>query len=53
MPHVPNDRHLEISTIILCTIFAVVLCGVVAMIIGSVIRKRKKRLAGKDVIEAS
>ncbi|XP_032570634.1 atrophin-1 isoform X1 [Drosophila sechellia] len=53
MPHVPGDRDLEISTIILCTIFAVVVCAVLAMIIGTVIRKRKQRLADKGVIEAT
>ncbi|KRJ99381.1 probable pathogenesis-related protein ARB_02861 isoform X2 [Drosophila yakuba] len=53
MPHVPGDKDLEISTIVLCSMFAVILVGFLALIIGSVIRKRKQRLADKVVIEAT
>ncbi|XP_037716175.1 probable pathogenesis-related protein ARB_02861 isoform X1 [Drosophila subpulchrella] len=53
MPHVPGEKDVETSTIVLCSLFAVVLCGVMLLIVRSAIRKRNQRLAGKAVIEAT
>ncbi|KRF97543.1 uncharacterized protein Dwil_GK20881, isoform D [Drosophila willistoni] len=53
MPHVPGEKDLEISTIILCSIFAVVLLGVMTLIISSMIRKRKQRQLAKSVIDST
>lgn len=53
MPHVPGERDLEISTIVLCCIFVVVLSLVLAIIIRYAIRKRNQRMVDKSVIEAS
>ncbi|XP_017079189.1 uncharacterized protein LOC108113181 isoform X1 [Drosophila eugracilis] len=53
MPHVPGEKDLETSTIILCSIFAVVVCLVLVVLIRWVIRKRNQKLADKAVIEAT
>lgn len=53
MVHVPGEKDLEISTIVLCCIFVVVLSLVLAIIIRFAIRKKNQRMLDKGVIEAS
>ncbi|KAH8365306.1 hypothetical protein KR084_008877 [Drosophila pseudotakahashii] len=53
MPHVPGEKDLETSTIVLCSLFAVVVCALLVVIILWAIRKRNQRLADKAVIEAT
>ncbi|KAH8277633.1 hypothetical protein KR018_002523 [Drosophila ironensis] len=53
MPHVPGEKDLEVSTIVLCCIFGVVFVALLAMLIRSAIRKRNQRRADKGVIEAT
>ncbi|KPU76168.1 uncharacterized protein Dana_GF12001, isoform B [Drosophila ananassae] len=53
MVHVPGEKDLEISTIVLCCIFVVVLSLVLAIIIRFAIRKKNQRMLDKGVIEAT
>ncbi|XP_030380955.1 uncharacterized protein LOC115628810 isoform X8 [Scaptodrosophila lebanonensis] len=46
MPHQAGDKDLTISTIILCVIFVIVLCGILTIVIRTKIRKRKEQHDG-------
>ncbi|KAH8331811.1 hypothetical protein KR074_012615 [Drosophila pseudoananassae] len=53
MPHVPGEKDLEVSTIVLCCIFVVVLSLLLAVIIRCAIRKRNQRTVDNAVIEST
>ncbi|XP_017087863.2 splicing factor, proline- and glutamine-rich isoform X9 [Drosophila bipectinata] len=53
MPHVPGEKDLEVSTIVLCCIFVVVLSLLLAGIIRCAMRKRNQRKVDNAVIEST